>query len=911
MTTTRFLILGPLQVVHGGREIPVRRGKLRSLLIMLLLGNDQVVSTDRLVNGLWSGNPPDTAVKTLQTYVSQLRTLLEPGRDAGRWGGSLATEHMGYRLLADADAVDARRFERLAGEGGELAARDPAAARNLLADGLRLWRGPALADVATEAFAEAEAARLEELRLTAVEQRVAADLALGRHELVVAELRELVRRYPLRESLWEHLMLALYRGGRQAQALRAYQDVRRILGDQLGLSPGPALTMTQERILRQDPTLSPPAAARLRPPPAPPAHSPTGQAERRRATVLHADVTGAPDLIDALCREVGRYGGTVIEADDATLVAVFGAPVTHEDDAERAVRACLAVRDRVAGSAAVTRGGVRAGIDTGEVHARPGGEGYLVSGPAVTGAAALAGRATSDRIVVGAATYEATRQGVRYAAVRHPDEVQDLWRVVDVADEPSRRPLSTTPLVGRTVEMGLLSAIWDRVRTARGPHLVTITGQPGIGKSRLAGDLVARLAGQEAVVLRSRCLPYGDAVFGPLARLVRQVVGVSENHSAGTVRWRVRDWLETHLAETEHTRIDEYLVAVLSLLGDITEKRASTVTLLRRFVEVVAAERPTVLLVDDLHWAHAETLDAIEDLAAGIRSVPLLIVTVGRPELFTARQGWGGGLPSHTSLTLEALPARQAQALARLLLSDRGGGEHEVRAIEAAAGGNPLFLEELAAWIAEGHDVSAVPSTVRAVIAARLDTLPAPERRVVVDAAVVGPTFWAGVLTHLGSAGLDELPGILDSLEMRGLIVRRPDSSIGDDPGLSFRHDLIAEVACDLIPPAERAGRHLAVAAYLESTGPAGPAPAVLAHHWKEAGDVDRAVTCLVDAAELANTGWERDRAVALFQQAMDLVVDTDRARWRAINRRRALALAAWAHALVDVDRVRAARRGE
>ncbi|HEY7485736.1 MAG TPA: BTAD domain-containing putative transcriptional regulator [Streptosporangiaceae bacterium] len=255
MSTTRFLILGPLQVVHEGQDIPIRRGKLRALLAMLLLGGGRSVPVDRLIGGLWGDDPPDTAIKTLQTYISQLRTLLEPGRDPGSSGDLLATEHTGYRLRAEPGAIDASRFESLVEQAAGRSGADPAAARDLLAEALGLWRGPALADFADAHFAEGEITRLEELRLTALEQRLAADLALGRHDLVIAELRDLVRHHPLRETLWEHLMVALYRGGQQAAALETYDQVRRRLAEELGADPSPPLRRLHAAILRHDATL--------------------------------------------------------------------------------------------------------------------------------------------------------------------------------------------------------------------------------------------------------------------------------------------------------------------------------------------------------------------------------------------------------------------------------------------------------------------------------------------------------------------------------------------------------------------------------------------------------------------------------------------------------------------------------
>jgi predicted ATPase/DNA-binding SARP family transcriptional activator len=264
--TTKFFILGQLAVTRGDEEIPIRRSKLRTLLAMLVLGGGRIMPADRLISGLWGDDPPDTSVKVLQTYVSQLRTLLEPDRDPGSWGEQLITEHTGYRLAAPPDAVDAFRFERLLEQATTMVGPDPATARELLVEALALWRGPALADFSDEAFAETEVARLEELRLIATEQRIAADLALGRHEPVVAELRDLVRRHALRETLWQHLMLALYRCGRQADALERYEQIRRRLADELGADPPSALRRLHEAILRQDPVLDLPGAVDVRRP---------------------------------------------------------------------------------------------------------------------------------------------------------------------------------------------------------------------------------------------------------------------------------------------------------------------------------------------------------------------------------------------------------------------------------------------------------------------------------------------------------------------------------------------------------------------------------------------------------------------------------------------------------------------
>ena len=267
-----FRILGPLEVVDGDALIDIPGTKLRALLALLLLHPNQVMSTDRLVDGLWGEAPPKTAANTLQSHVSHLRNALTR-KGAGENGNLVVTRFPGYLLAVDPEQIDAGRFERLA-EAGRRALDDssPDEAVIKLTDALALWRGPALADFAFEPFASSEGARLEELRLAVVADRMEAQLALGRHSDVAGELRQLVDEHPLRERLWAQLMTALYRCGRQAEALRAFSELRRVLGDELGIEPSHELQRLEEAILLQKPELDwhPPAMPVERSRPAPP-----------------------------------------------------------------------------------------------------------------------------------------------------------------------------------------------------------------------------------------------------------------------------------------------------------------------------------------------------------------------------------------------------------------------------------------------------------------------------------------------------------------------------------------------------------------------------------------------------------------------------------------------------------------
>jgi predicted ATPase len=326
----------------------------------------------------------------------------------------------------------------------------------------------------------------------------------------------------------------------------------------------------------------------------------------------------------------------------------------------------------------------------------------------------------------------------------------------------------------------------------------------------------------------------------------------------------------------------------------------------RRFFEAVAANQPTVLVFEDVHWAGAELLDLLEEMAGRARSLPLLMVAVARPELLDNRPGWGGGLSAYTALPLDALSAPEVRELAGLLVEADADDQSMMDTIERAAGGNPLFVEELVAWIAEGrHGADQVPATVRAVIAARLDLLPPAGRAVTVDASVMGDRFWRSGLQRLGTLPLDQLDEALESLELRGLILPCMRSSVPGERELAFRHELFAEVAYDTLTDPVRVAKHLQVARYLEEAGGDGVPPAVLARDWREAGDPDRAASCLVDAGDQANRGWERARAVALYDQALELLAGRDPQRWRRVNLKRAVALQAWAHIVLDVGHLR------
>ena len=393
-------LLGPLEAARAGELVALGGPKPRTLLAVLALEPGRVVSVDRLVEALWPGDPPETAAHAIQVYVSQLRKALGP---------VIATRAPGYELELAPERVDVHRFARLAQEGrAALEGDDPVAAEGALREALALWRGPALADFLYEPFAQTEIARLEELRTAVLEERIDADLALARHAELVSELEALVQAQPLRERPRAQLMLALYRSGRQADALAAYRAARETLVEELGIDPGPELRELEAAILRQDESLLLEETPLARP----------AMQFRRLVTILFVDVVESmalastldPEALGRVLRDyfetvsaaIARHGGTVEKYAGDAVMAAFGIPIAHEDDALRAVRAALDIRVGIAAlnEQLERRHGVgieiRTGIEAGEVVATPtDARQRLVTGEAVGIASKLEAAATS------------------------------------------------------------------------------------------------------------------------------------------------------------------------------------------------------------------------------------------------------------------------------------------------------------------------------------------------------------------------------------------------------------------------------------------------------------------------------------------------------------------------------------
>lgn len=624
--------------------------------------------------------------------------------------------------------------------------------------------------------------------------------------------------------------------------------------------------------------------------------------ERRLATVMFVDVSGFtalaehmdPEDVKALgahlSRELGdqvaRFGGTLVSVMGDAIMAVFGAPVTHEDDAERALRCALAMKASITTPEYVSAPfELHIGINTGEVMAGLVGTDehreYAVMGDVTNTAARLQSAAEAGQILVGPGTYEVTAHAFDYQELS-PIEAKGkrqpvrAWWLLRSRSGAAERSTPVGPFVGRGAEIELLGRLWNQAVGGPHAHLVTIFGAPGIGKSRLLREFLSRLR-PEGRIIRGRSLPYGEATgYDAFAEQVRASAGVTDSDPAPEAMRKLSARLRELLPADAAEETAKNLSILLGLSTEGTPDRQLLFASVRSFVQALGREAPTVLVFEDLHWATASLLSLIEVLATRVRETPLLMLTTARPVFLETRPSWGGGLTRYVTINLEPLNEEDARHLSGALLAgaDRAT-EARDRLVEAGAG-NPLFLEELAASLTEQAAgwASKMPASVQAIIAARLDALSDRDRSVLQDASVIGRLFRRATLLELtGEEGLDDA---LESLEMRDFIRPQATSVLGQHEEFIFKHVLTMEVAYNTLPRAARRPRHAAVAAHLEKA--AGDRlreeASLIAHHWKEAGEPPRAVPFLLIAADAASRTWAKERAVDLYGEVIAALRD-------------------------------------
>src|SRR4051794_24766087 len=655
--------------------------------------------------------------------------------------------------------------------------------------------------------------------------------------------------------------------------------------------------------------------------------SDSAREERKVVTSLFCDLAGFtasaeaadPEDIDRMLAayfgvvraQIEGHGGVVEKFIGDAVVGVFGVPAAHEDDPERAVRAGLRIVEEAEHLAAV--GGaplrLRVGINTGEALVRLGvapasGEGFL-TGDAINTAARIQSVAPEMGVAVGLATFEATGLVFDYeelesATVKGKAEPVRVFH----AKAPRARfgtDLTRThdsPFVGREIDLAILKGVFDKTVAASSVQLVTVIGEPGLGKSRIVAELGEYIDTRPYLVTwrQGRCLPYGEGItFWALGEILKAHTGILGSDAPEAARAKL-DRVLPEGSEREWFR--QRLLPLLGIEATSSAEREELFTAWRRFFEQVADERPTVLVFEDLHWADQAMLAFLVHLADFAEGVPLLLVTTARPELYEHHPDYARGLRNATSINLAPLSQEETARLVSALLDATVLPVEAQRPILERADGNPLYAEEFvrllkdrdllvragASWeLRAGADVP-FPESVQALLAARLDTLEPEAKSLLADAAVIGKVFWAGAVAQMGERDLETVTGILRELSRKELVRAARQSSMAGEAEYAFGHTLARDVAYGQLPRASRATRHVAAATWIESKVPGrvGDLADVLAYHY-------------ATAFELARAGGQSERATQLQAPALRFL---GLAAERALGLDTAAALASSEHAL-------------
>jgi class 3 adenylate cyclase/tetratricopeptide (TPR) repeat protein len=644
--------------------------------------------------------------------------------------------------------------------------------------------------------------------------------------------------------------------------------------------------------------------------------------ERKVVTVLFADITASTELamrldpedlrnilepfFRAMAEELESFGGTVEKYIGDAVVAVFGVPVAHEDDPIRALRAASAMHRRLArvnAERAAVSGvelSMRIGVNTGEVFAitepKPG-EG-MVTGEAVNVAARLQGEAKPGSTLAGPRTYRDTRDAFEFVSLgplrlKGLDLPLEAWEVLGEREGLDRRLVHHAPLIGRDSELSLLRILFDRAARERMPSLVTVIGAAGVGKTRLAQEFVALLEQEsDAVrVVRGRCLPYGNGLtYWPMAEILKGDADIQDSDSADVISRKAEARLLERLGTDAPGEASRLLLSSIGMLGggdplSSVEPHVAKELIFRAwraYLESLAANRPLVAVIEDLHWADPALLDLLENLLARAKG-PVLFLSLARPELSDRRPSWGGGSRNVTSIVLSPLTDADSARLVGHLLETTEQLD-EIHPVMDRAEGNPFFLEELVRMlIDEGSLVrrnggwamarpvpKSLPDTVQGVLASRIDLLPAAEKRALQDAAVVGTrTFWLGALERLET---EDAARSVEGLVAKGLIQEADRSSIARDREFFFSHVLIREVAYGSVPRGRRKAAHAEVGGWIEDVtgGRAEEFAEILAHHFEQAGDSPRTARYAMLAGHRKARVFAAEDAASWYGRALD-----------------------------------------
>ena len=550
--------------------------------------------------------------------------------------------------------------------------------------------------------------------------------------------------------------------------------------------------------------------------------------ERKLATVLFADLVSSTELVsgqdpeitrrrvttffDGVQRCIETHGGTVEKFAGDAVMAAFGIPRAHEDDADRAVRAGLGILDHVRDLGLEAR----VGIEAGEVVVDET-DSTFATGEAVNVAARLQQAAAPGEILMGEAAHRLTVGRIE-AESAGPLELRGFrnpipaYRAIAARDGRPAVSKVSAPFVGRASELELLENTLERTIRDRRPHVFTVYGEPGVGKSRLISEFLAGVEG--TTILTGRALPYGEGVtYWPLAEMVKAAAGITDD-----------DPMETAKQKLIECCGDEAIAELLGLASGVMEavegeRGAPEIAwAAREFADELADVQPLIMVFEDIHWAEEPLLELIDHLAQWVRERALLILCLARPELLDVRPGWGGGRVRSTAIELEPLGREDSEALADALLEEhRVTGKVRARLLDKTEG-NPLFVEETVRMLVEeGADGGErIPDSLQAMIGARIDRLPAGAKIVLQRGSVVGRTFWAGAIDHLSPEyDSDELEDLLDDLLLRDFVTREERSTISGEAAYRFKHVLIREVAYGGLSKSGRAEYHTRFAEWL------------------------------------------------------------------------------------------------
>jgi class 3 adenylate cyclase/tetratricopeptide (TPR) repeat protein len=550
--------------------------------------------------------------------------------------------------------------------------------------------------------------------------------------------------------------------------------------------------------------------------------------ERKLATVLFVDLVASTELVSGQDPEVTRrrvttffegvagcieqHGGTVEKFAGDSVMAAFGIPRSHEDDAERAVRAALAIRELVRQLDLEAR----IGIEAGEVVVDDS-DSTFATGEAVNVAARLQQAAAPSEILIGEAAHRLAAGSAETEPVA-PLELRGFrspvvaYRVVCAVDGQPQRATVSAPFVGRESELELLHNTYARTVRDRRPHVFTIYGEPGVGKSRLAREFLAGVEG--TTILSGRALPYGEGItYWPLAEMVKAAAGITDD-----------DPMETAKQKLIECCGDEAIAELLGLASGVMEAvegrrgQPEIAWAAREFADELADVQPLIMVFEDIHWAEEPLLELIDHLAQWVRERALLILCLARPELLDVRPGWGGGRVRTTAIELEPLARDESEQLADALLAEHNVSAKVQALLLDKTEGNPLFVEETVRMLLEeGTDhTDRIPDTLQALISARIDRLPAGEKILLQRGSVIGRVFWAGALAALSPEyDGDELEDMLDDLLLRDLVTREQRSTITSESAYRFKHVLIKEVAYSGLWKSGRAEYHMKFAEWL------------------------------------------------------------------------------------------------